>query len=70
MPPTPLLQGKPLDVLRAVQQALQPDHQGRTAKAELLYDAVLAVRPDNIDALQMQDVSSCRVASKDTFLHF
>jgi protein O-GlcNAc transferase len=56
MPPTPLLQGKPVDILRTVQQALQLYHQGRIAEAERLYDAVLAVRPDNIDALQMQGI--------------
>jgi protein O-GlcNAc transferase len=56
MPTTPLLQGKPVDILRTAQQALQLYHQGRIAEAERLYDAVLAVRPDNIDALQMQGI--------------
>jgi predicted O-linked N-acetylglucosamine transferase (SPINDLY family) len=48
-----LPQGKPLDVPRAVQQALEFHHAGRIADAERLYAAVLAVRPDHFDALQM-----------------
>jgi protein O-GlcNAc transferase len=53
MPSLPLPQGKPLDVPRTVHQALDLHRQGRIAEAERLYAAVLAVRPDNIDALQM-----------------
>jgi predicted O-linked N-acetylglucosamine transferase (SPINDLY family) len=56
MPPLPLPQGKPLDISRTVQQALEFHHQGRTADAERLYAAVLAVRPDHVDALQMLGV--------------
>ena len=53
MPSMPLLQGKPLDIPRTIHQALELHRKGRTTEAEPLYAAVLAVRPDNIDALQM-----------------
>ena len=60
MPPTfssmSLPQGKTFDVPRAMQQALELHHQGRIADAEQLYAAVLAVRPDHFDALQMLGV--------------
>ncbi len=56
MPPLSLPQGKPLDVARTVHQALELHHQGRIADAERLYAAVLAVRPDHFDALQMLGV--------------
>jgi len=56
MPASAALQSKPLDVPRAVQQALELHHQGRLADAERLYTAVLAVRPDHFDALQMLGV--------------
>ncbi len=56
MPSLPLPQGKPLDVPRTVHQALELHHQGRIAEAEQLYAAVLAARPDHIDALQMLGV--------------
>ncbi len=56
MPSTLLPQGKPLDVPRTLQQALALHHQGRLAEAERLYAAVLAVRPDHFDALQMLGV--------------
>ena len=49
----PLPKGKPLDVPRTIQQALELHHQGRIAEAEPLYAAVLAARPDHFDALQM-----------------
>ena len=51
--PLPLLQGKPLDVPRMLHQAMEAHRQNRIAEAEQLYAAVLAARPDNIDALQM-----------------
>jgi len=56
MPSLPLPKGKPIDVPRTVHQALELHHQGRIAEAEQLYATVLAVRPDNIDALQMLGV--------------
>jgi protein O-GlcNAc transferase len=56
MPSMPLPQGKPLDVPRTVHQALELHHQGRIAEAERLYAAVLAVRPDHVEALQMLGV--------------
>ena len=56
MPSLPLPQGKPLDVPRTMHQALELHHQGRLAEAERLYAAVLAVRPDHFDALQMLGV--------------
>jgi len=56
MPSLPLPNGKPIDVPRTVHQALELHHQGRIAEAEQLYATVLAVRPDNIDALQMLGV--------------
>ena len=63
MPSLPLSQGKPLDVPRTVHQALELHRQGRIADAERLYASVLAVRPDNIDALQMLDRKSTRLNS-------
>jgi protein O-GlcNAc transferase len=56
MPSLPLPQGKPLDVPRTMHQALELQHNGRVAEAEPLYAAVLAVRPDHFDALQMLGV--------------
>ena len=56
MPSMPLPQGKPLDVPRAMHQALELHHAGRMAEAEQLYATVLAVRPDHVDALQMLGV--------------
>jgi predicted O-linked N-acetylglucosamine transferase (SPINDLY family) len=44
---------KPFDVHGTFQQALAYHHQGRTTEAEPLYAAVLNVRPDHFDALQM-----------------
>jgi predicted O-linked N-acetylglucosamine transferase (SPINDLY family) len=52
-PPLPRLQGKPLDVPHTLNQALEFHRQNRITEAEQLYAAVLAARPDNIDALQM-----------------
>jgi len=54
--PLPLPKSQPFDIPRAMQQALELHHQGRTAEAEQLYAAVLAVRPDQFDALQMLGV--------------
>ena len=42
-----------LNVPQALAQALERHQQGRLAEAERLYAAILAVRPDHIDALQM-----------------
>jgi protein O-GlcNAc transferase len=56
MPSMPLPQGKHLDVPRSMHQALEFHHQGRIAEAERLYAAVLGVRPDHFDALQMLGV--------------
>lgn len=53
MPAVSAPQGKPIDVARTFQQALELHHQGRIAEAEPLYAAVLAVRPEHFDALQM-----------------
>jgi protein O-GlcNAc transferase len=53
MPPMPLLRGKPLDIPRTVQQVLTLHQQGKIPEAEQLCAAILAVRPENIDALQM-----------------
>ena len=53
MPSLSLSQGKPLDVPRTLHQAMELHRQNRIGEAEQLYAAVLAVRPDNIDALQM-----------------
>jgi len=49
-------QGKPFDLARALHQAIECHHQGRLAEAEQLYSAVLAVRPNHFDALQMLGV--------------
>lgn len=56
MPSLPLPQGKHFDVARAMQQALELHHAGRTAEAEQLYGLVLSARPDHFDALQMLGV--------------
>ena len=51
----PLPQPTPqsLNVPQAFAQGLKLHEQGRLAEAERLYAAVLAVRPDHFDALQM-----------------
>jgi predicted O-linked N-acetylglucosamine transferase (SPINDLY family) len=49
-------QGKPLDVPRSVQQALELYHKGQIAESERLYTAVLGVRPNNVDALLMLSI--------------
>jgi protein O-GlcNAc transferase len=69
MPSMPLPQGKPLDVPRTVQQALELHHQGRVAEAEPLYAAVLAVRPDHFDALQMLGLIKLSRGDAVTALH-
>jgi protein O-GlcNAc transferase len=56
MPAVPAPQGKPLDVARTFQQALELHHQGRIAEAEQLYSVVLAVRPEHFESLQMLGV--------------
>ena len=56
MPSVTAPQGKPLDVARTFNQALELHHQGRIAEAEALYSVVLQVRPDHFDALQMLGV--------------
>src|ERR1044072_2638731 len=53
MPALSAPQGKPLDVARTFQRALELHHQGRIAEAEPLYAAVLALRPEHFDTLQM-----------------
>jgi protein O-GlcNAc transferase len=53
MPQMPLPKPQPLDVPRTLERALQLHHQGRFAEADGLYTAILAVRPDHFDALQM-----------------
>ena len=69
MPTLPLPQGKPLDVPRTLHQALELHHQGRIAEAEPLYSAVLAVRPDHFDALQMLGVIKLARGELSTALH-
>ena len=49
----PQLNAKPLNVPQALAQALELHRAGRLAEAEPLYAAILAVRPDHFDALQM-----------------
>ena len=56
MPAVSAPQGKPLDVARTFQQALEFHHQGRIAEAEQLYSAVLNVRPEHFETLQMLGV--------------
>jgi predicted O-linked N-acetylglucosamine transferase (SPINDLY family) len=56
MPAVSAPQGKPLDVARTFQQALELHHQGRIGEAEPLYAAVLAVRPEHFESLQMLGV--------------
>lgn len=53
MPAVSAPQGKPFEVARTFQQALEFHHQGRIAEAEPLYAAVLAVRPEHFESLQM-----------------
>jgi protein O-GlcNAc transferase len=69
MPPLSLPQGRPLDVPRTVQQALELHHQGRIAEAERLYAAVLALRPDHFDALQMLGLIKLSRGDTVTALH-
>ena len=56
MPSMSFAQSKPLDVPRTVHQALELYHQGRIAEAERLYADVVAVRPNNVDALLMLSI--------------
>ena len=56
MPPSFAPQPKPFDIPRAREQALAFHHQGRLAEAERLYVAILGVRPNHFDALQMLGV--------------
>jgi predicted O-linked N-acetylglucosamine transferase (SPINDLY family) len=51
--PQPLPKPDPLNVPQALAQALKLHGLGRLAEAERLYAAILAVRPDHFDALQM-----------------
>jgi predicted O-linked N-acetylglucosamine transferase (SPINDLY family) len=51
-----LLQSQPFNPAQALQQALECHHSGRLTEAERLYATVLAVRPENVDALQMLGV--------------
>jgi predicted O-linked N-acetylglucosamine transferase (SPINDLY family) len=51
--PFPLPKTQPLNVPQAFAQALKLHEQGRLAEAEPLYAAILVVRPDHFDALQM-----------------
>ncbi len=51
--PLPQQKPPPLNVPQAFAQGLALHHQGRLAEAEPFYAAVLAARPDHIDALQM-----------------
>ncbi len=51
--PLPLPKTGSLNVPQAFAQALKLHEQGRLAEAEPLYAAILAVRPDHFDALQM-----------------
>ena len=51
--PLPLPKTGLLNVPQAFAQALKLHEQGRLAEAEPLYAAILAVRPDHFDALQM-----------------
>ena len=69
MPSLPLPQGKALDVPRTIHQALELHHQGRIADAERLYSAVLAVRPDHFDALQMLGLIKLARGEAVTALH-
>jgi protein O-GlcNAc transferase len=51
--PQPLPKAGSLNVPQALAQALALHGQGRLAEAERLYAAILAVRPEHVDALQM-----------------
>jgi predicted O-linked N-acetylglucosamine transferase (SPINDLY family) len=51
--PFPLPKTQTLNVPLALAQALKLHEQGRLAEAGQLYSAILAVRPDHFDALQM-----------------
>lgn len=53
MPQIPLPKTASLNVPQALAQALQFHERGQLTEAEKLYAAVLAVRPDHFDALQM-----------------
>ena len=56
MPPTLLPNRRSFDVPQAMHQALELHHRGHLVEAERLYAAVLEVRPDHFDALQMLGV--------------
>jgi len=56
MPEPPIRNPQPLDVQEALRQALYFHEQGMLEKAEGLYQAVLALRPDHFDALHLLGV--------------
>jgi len=53
MPPKPSSKVASLNVPQALAQALECHGRGQLVEAERLYEAILAVRPDNFEALQM-----------------
>ena len=59
----PLPTAKPFNVPQALAQALDLHHQGRLAEAGRLYAGILAVRPENFDALHMSGL--IRLATGD-----
>lgn len=56
MPPSTVSNAKPLNVPQTLAQALALHQKGRVAEAERLYAAILAVRPDQFDALHLLGV--------------
>ncbi|MBV9556828.1 MAG: tetratricopeptide repeat protein [Pseudolabrys sp.] len=54
---------KPQNVPQLLEQALTYHHAGRLAEADRLYGAILSVRPEHFDALQMRGL--IRLASGD-----
>src|SRR5690348_17034406 len=51
--PSLLPNAKPLNIPQTLAQAITLHQQGRAAEAERLYGAILAVRPDHFEALQL-----------------
>ena len=56
------------NVPQAFAQGLKLHEQGRLAEAERLYAAVLAVRPDHFDALQMMGVTDTIAETIDDYV--
>src|SRR5262245_33319582 len=54
-----------VEITAALQLAVSHHHAGRLAEAESIYRQVLAVQPDNVDALRLLGILACRTGHVD-----